>query len=126
MIKKSWMMFGFGALLVAGSLAISVSSAFAAPANKGGQDKTKTDISSSANPSVYGQWVTLTATVSPSGNANGTPTGTVTFKHGNTIFETATLNNLGQATFSTNIFAFPITADYAGDNNYKGSSSKST
>ena len=128
MIKKSRMMFGFGALLVAGSLAISVSSASAASANKGGQDKTKTDISSSANPSVYGQWVTLTATVSPSGNANGTPTGTVTFKQGNIILATATLNNLGQAAFSTNLFSgtgsstHPISAEYAGDNNFKGSS----
>jgi hypothetical protein len=123
MIKKSWLMFGFGALLTAAGLAVTISSASAAPANNGNQNKTKTEISSSANPSIYGQWVTLTATVSPTSATGSTPTGIVTFKHGNTIFATATLNNLGQATFTTNIFAHPITADYAGDNNFKSSSS---
>jgi hypothetical protein len=117
----------FGILLVTAGLAVSCASAFAAPANK--SVNTKTDLSSSANPSAYGQWVTLTATVTPSGNASGTPTGTVTFKHGNTVYATATLNNLGRATFSTNLFAttgsgtVQISADYAGDNNFKGSSS---
>ena len=124
-MKKMRMMFGFGALLVAGSLAISISSASA----KGNQDKTKTEITSSANPSMYGQWVILTATVTPASTGGSTPTGTVTFKHGNKILATATLNNLGQAAFSTNIFSttgsstHPISADYSGDSNFKSSSS---
>jgi hypothetical protein len=87
-------------------------------------EKTKTDITSSANPSTYGQWVTLTATVTATG---GTPTGTVTFKSGNTILCVATLNSQGQAAFSTNLLgkvgtAHPISADYAGDASFKGSS----
>jgi len=124
-MKKTRTMFGFGALLlVAGSLALSISSASA----KGNQDKTKTDISSSANPSTYGQWVTLTATVTPASVGSGTPTGTVTFKQGNNILAIAALDKLGQAAFSTNVFSaagsstHPISADYSGDSNFKGSS----
>ena len=102
-----------GALLVVGSLVVP--SAFAK-----NLDKTQTVLSSSANPAAYGQWVTLTATVT--GNV-GTPTGTVSFKQGNTVLATATLNNLGQAAFTTNVFsAHPISADYSGDTNFKSSS----
>ena len=77
--------------LLVGSLAVT--SGFGKNLNK-----TSTDISSSANPAAYGQWVTYTATVT---SAGGTPTGTVTFKHGNTTLGAATLNASGQATFST-------------------------
>jgi large repetitive protein len=44
-----------------------------------GQADTTTVITSSANPSVNGQPVTFTATVSPTAPAQGTPTGSVTF-----------------------------------------------
>jgi hypothetical protein len=119
-MKKSWMKLECGAWLTAVSLAVAISSASAAPLSK-----TTTDISSSANPSAYGQWVTLTATVTA---ASGTPTGTVTFKSGNTILAIATLNKSGQAMFTTNVFlgkgssSHPISADYSGDNNFKSSS----
>ncbi len=127
-MKKSETTLVFGILLLAAGLAVFSPSAFAAPAKKVGQNKTRTDLSSSANPSEYGQWVTLTATVSPTDAGNGTPTGKVTFKHGNTIYAIATLNNLGLAIFSTNLLSpkgssLPISADYAGDDNFKGSSS---
>src|SRR5262249_5733078 len=49
---------------------------------------TTTTLSSSANPSVYGQTVTFTAVVSSS---SGTPTGTVTFYEGSTTLGTAML-----------------------------------
>jgi hypothetical protein len=102
-----------GTLLVVASL--SVSSAFAKNLTA-----TKTDLSSSANPSVYGQPVIFTATVTANG---GVPTGTVTFKQGSAVLAVATLDNLGQASFTTNIISVhPISADYSGDTNFKGSS----
>jgi hypothetical protein len=51
-MKKSWRWFLVGTLLAAGSLAVSIASASAAPqapANKADQDKTKIEISSSTN-----------------------------------------------------------------------------
>jgi hypothetical protein len=54
--------------------------------------KTTTKLTSSANPSVLGSAITLTATVSePSGT--GTPTGTVTFKEGKNILGTVALDS---------------------------------
>jgi Bacterial Ig-like domain (group 3)/MBG domain (YGX type) len=59
--------------------------------------KTVLSSSSPSNTSIYGQSVTLTATeVAP----YGTPTGTVTFKDGNTSIGTASLSG-GQASFTT-------------------------
>ncbi len=84
-----------------------------------------TTLGSSANPSTYGDSVTLTATVSGSG---GTPTGTVTFKDGTATLGTGTLNGSGQATFTTNklsAVASPhsLTAVYGGDSNFNPSTS---
>jgi hypothetical protein len=85
---------------------------------------------SSANPSPTGSFLTLTATVTgiPGG---ATPTGTVTF---NDNFNNAVkalgqgnVNANGQATLSTNTLQngqHTITAAYAGDNNYAGSTSQ--
>ncbi len=95
----------------------------------GGQTVNKADttttVSSSANPSVFGQSVTFTATVAPVLPGAGTPTGTVTFKDGATTLGTGTLNGSGQATFSTSALSVSnhaITADYAGDANFNLSS----
>ena len=62
---------------------------------------TTTTVNSSATSSVYGSFVTFTATVTPA--SGGAPTGTVTFKDGASVLGTATLNgtNPGIATFST-------------------------
>ena len=49
------------------------------------QDGTTTAVVSSANPSVFGQSVTFTATVSPTAPGSGTPTGTVIFMDGSTV-----------------------------------------
>src|SRR5205823_1159861 len=54
-----------------------------------------TTLASSSNPSVFGQSVTFTATVSP-----GTATGTVTFMDGASTLGTGTLAS-GQTTFPT-------------------------
>jgi uncharacterized protein (TIGR03437 family) len=81
---------------------------------------TTTGLSSSVNPSAPGQLVTFTAFVSPS-----TVTGTVTFLDGTSVLGTGTLGG-GKATFSTSTLSLgshSITANYAGDNNYNGSTS---
>ena len=86
---------------------------------------TTTALSSSPDPSVFGQSVTFTATVSPVAPATGTPTGTVTFKDGATTLGTGTLSG-GSASFSTNglsVASHSITAVYGGDVNYNTSTS---
>ncbi len=83
---------------------------------------TTTAITSSANPSVWGQSVTFTATVSGTG-----ATGTVTFKDGGTTLSNATLTS-GTATYSTStlsVGSHTITAIYSGDTHFAGSASSS-
>src|SRR5262249_30296859 len=58
---------------------------------------TTTTVTSSANPSVFGQVVTFTATVVDT--KVGTPQGTVTFLDGKVTLGTSTLNSAGVATF---------------------------
>jgi hypothetical protein len=60
---------------------------------------TTTLISSSANPSVYGQAVTFTATVTSNVAGEGNPVGSVTFFNGTKQLGTVTLKN-GSATFT--------------------------
>ncbi len=83
------------------------------------QETTTTVLTSSANPSAYGQSVTFTATVTPESVPGAvTPTGTVTFYNGMTELGTGTLNGSGVATFSTGALAVgteSITASYPGD-----------
>jgi hypothetical protein len=88
--------------------------------NKG---NSATAVTSSANPSVFGQSVTFTATVSATAPASGTPTGTVTFNDGSTTLGTGTLSS-GAATFAISSLAIgnhTITAVYAGDTNFASS-----
>jgi 5-hydroxyisourate hydrolase-like protein (transthyretin family) len=85
-----------------------------------------TKLVSSANPSVSGQLVTFTATVSAAELGTGTPTGTVTFKDGDRVLGTATLDASGKASYSTkslSVGTHSITAVYNGDDNYSGSTS---
>ena len=84
------------------------------------QDSTTTAIASSANPSVYGQSVTFTATVTASAPGSGTPTGTVTFMNGTTTLGTVTLSG-GTASYSTAKLAtasHSITATYNGSTSF--------
>jgi len=77
---------------------------------------TTTSLSSSANPSSYGQSVTLTAGVTTTGST--TPTGTVTFRNGSTSLGSATLNSSGIATYTTArlpLGSNSLTASYNGD-----------
>jgi hypothetical protein len=86
-------------------------------------------VGSSINPSVFGQPVTFTATITPLGSAPIPPSGLVTFLDGSTPLGTGTLAvvaGLDQATLSTAALAVgshPITAVYAGDANFAGSTS---
>jgi uncharacterized repeat protein (TIGR03803 family) len=78
------------------------------------QYTTTTTLTSSFNPSTYGEAVTFIATVSSSGP---TPTGTVTFKNGSKTIGSATLSD-GAAQITTSALPvgnLAITASYGGD-----------
>ncbi len=88
--------------------------------------ETTTELTSSANPSVYGQSVTFTATCSGQGSvvSGQWPTGTVTFSDGSTSLGTGTLNGSGTATVITtslSVGSHTITAVYNGDANFSSS-----
>ncbi|HEY7941691.1 MAG TPA: Ig-like domain repeat protein [Candidatus Limnocylindrales bacterium] len=82
---------------------------------------TTASVSSNHHPSVHGQTVTFTASVSVTAPGGGTPTGTVTFLDSGGSIGTGTLNGAGQATLSTSTLTtatHPITVSYASDGNY--------
>jgi hypothetical protein len=77
---------------------------------------TSTTLNSSLNPSIYGQKVTWTATVTTSGSI--TPTGKVRFMWSIYTIGSATLNSSGVATLTKsnlNADTYPLTAVYSGD-----------
>ena len=82
---------------------------------------TTTTLSSSLNPSAYGQAVTLTAVVTPA-----PPDGeTVSFMKGATVLGTGTLSG-GSASFTDTTLPVDtntIKAEYGGDSNFSGSTS---
>lgn len=87
------------------------------------QGTSTTTLVSSTNPASSGAPVTFTATVT---GAGAVPSGTVTFKDGVTTIGTGALNGSGQAALVTSALALgthSITAVYAGDANFTGSSS---
>ena len=88
------------------------------------QQTTTTTLTSSANPSVYHQPVTLKATVH--GGAGTIPTGSVHFHHGAALVGSATLNasGVGSITLSTlPVGSFGYTVTYMGDGVSKTSTS---
>ena len=81
---------------------------------------TSTSLASSLNPAQFGHSVTLTAAVDPSA-----ATGSVTFKDGGSDLGTTPLSN-GSATYVNSALSagsHSLTAVYAGDTNYSGSTS---
>ncbi len=90
------------------------------------QASSTANVASTANPAVFGQSVTLTATIAAVAPGVGTPTGSVTFKDGGTVLGTGTLSVVGgrdQATLTTTALALgshSITAVYGGDSNFTG------
>jgi hypothetical protein len=84
-------------------------------------------VSTSVDPSVYGDQVTFTANVASAVPGLAAPTGTVTFFDGSTPIDTETLS-AGMATYSTSsldVGGHSITVQYGGDTNFLGSSSPS-
>ena len=83
--------------------------------------KTKTTLTSSPNPSTYGEAVTFTAVVTPV-----PPDGeTVTFEHGKTVLGTGSLSG-GSASFTTSTLKVgtpAVEAVYGGDSKFAGSKS---
>jgi phospholipase C len=82
---------------------------------------TVTALASSLNPSVTGQAVTFTATVTSSA---GTPFGKVTFHDGSTLLGSENVNSAGVATFETSTLAsgrHNITARFEGNATYETS-----
>ena len=82
-----------------------------------------TAVTSSPNPSIFGQSVTFSATVSAVAPGTGTPTGTVTFLDGGSPIGTGTLT-AGIATFTTSALTagnHTITTTYSGDGNFSAS-----
>ncbi|MGN6724049.1 MAG: beta strand repeat-containing protein, partial [Marmoricola sp.] len=87
---------------------------------------TKTTVTTSGSPSVFGQPVTLTAQVGVVAPGAGNPSGTITFTDGSTVLGTVnvdsstgeqasiTVSNLGVATHA-------ITATFSGDDSFNGS-----
>ena len=87
------------------------------------QAGTSTSLTSSADPSVFGQSVTFTATISVTSPGAGMPSGIVTFKDGSTSLGTGNVAG-GVATFATSsltVANHPITAVYNGDANFLAS-----
>ncbi|WP_295854411.1 IPT/TIG domain-containing protein [Tardiphaga sp.] len=83
---------------------------------------TQTTLSSSLNPSQFGQPVTLTATVT---GAGGTPSGTVSFNDNGTAIGSAALSG-GVAAFTTSalvVGSHTITASYGGSPTFAASTS---
>ena len=106
---------------------MAITSAFSASVYGGPLRRARHDhylVTSVASPSVFGQPVTLTATVKPS-SGTGTPTGTVSFYAGAKSLGSAPLSNT-KATLKTTAITVgsqAITAVYSGDSNYAPSTS---
>ena len=89
------------------------------------QETTTTTVSFSPTLPVYGQVVTLTATITPGASGSASPTGTVDFFNGSTLVGTGTVSN-NVATLNTTalpVGTTAVTAQYLGDSNYSGSTS---
>ncbi len=89
----------------------------AAPLIQVVNEGTTTTLVSSVNPSIFGNTVTFTATVTATGGGTVTPDGTVTFMDGATTLGTATLTG-GVAAYPTaalTVGMHSITAVYSGD-----------
>lgn len=94
-----------------------------------GAADTVTGIASDANPSTYGDTVTLTATVANAGPGLGAPTGSVTFHSGDEVLGSAELATEGGATTASieveglAAGSHEVTASYSGDVSHTASTS---
>jgi len=88
------------------------------------QASTANAVASSSNPAQPDADVTFTATLSAILPGAGTPTGGVTFRDGTNLLDTVALDESGMAALTTNLTTHGnhvITAEYAGDVNFLGS-----
>lgn len=89
---------------------------------------TTTGVNVSERQSVFGQEVTITATIDPTSEVGLSPTGRVTFKDGKKTLgsvNVTTVDGVTAATLTTTklpVGEHTITASYAGDGNFTGSS----
>jgi hypothetical protein len=93
--------------------------------NSSPSSKATTTISSSANPSTFGNPVTFTATISPVAPATGTPSGNVTFTIDGKA-QPAIMLNVGKASLTTtnlSLRTHSIIAQYSGNGNFTASTS---
>jgi hypothetical protein len=95
------------------------------------QTITKTDVSltlSAPATAVYGEPVSLSASVTSVAPGSGVPIGQVTFKDGSTVLETIFLDESGQASMKAALStgSHNITAEYAGTANANSGSDSST
>jgi hypothetical protein len=87
---------------------------------------TTTTLTSSPNPSAFGNPVTFTATVTATPPGSGTPSGTATFRRGTTVLGSGSLDGTGHARLTTSglqVGTSSITATYNGDGNFLASTS---
>jgi CSLREA domain-containing protein len=111
-----------GAYSVVASAAGAANVAFSLTNNLAG---TTTSLTSTSNPSTYGQAITFTATVTTSAVGLGTPIGSITFTI-DSLSVNVPLDANGQAVYVTTTLSaghHPITATYSGDVNHHGSTS---
>ncbi len=91
------------------------------------QDATTSTLAASPGSTIFGQNVTLTATVSANAPGSGTPTGTVTFFDGTTSIGSATLAGGTATIVDASLIAtiHSLSIQYSGDVDFKGGSSAS-
>jgi alpha-tubulin suppressor-like RCC1 family protein len=85
---------------------------------------TRINLTSSPNPSTFGDTVIFTTAVDPVSPANGTPGGSVVFKDGTIVLGTWNLSSSGRVESfisDLNLGTHLITAEYSGDQNYESS-----
>src|SRR5262249_57838363 len=90
------------------------------------QDGTATTVTSTPNPSTFGQSVTFTATVTAADAGAGVPVGKVTFLEGmKVLMANVSVDGTGHASFSTARLAVgghTITAAFTGSDSWLNSS----
>jgi len=112
-----------GLVLADGRVMTATAGATAYSLSAPGGCASSTSLASAPNPSVFGQPVVFTATVTSGGNP--VTVGMVNFKEGMALLGGSTLNAAGQASFSTTSLSagsHTITAEYGGTADFKPSS----
>ncbi|MEI7923958.1 MAG: Ig-like domain-containing protein [Planctomycetota bacterium] len=89
---------------------------------------TNTNLTSSPNPSIYGQYVQISVVVTAVSPGSGTPVGIVTIYDGNTTLGSTQLDANGSATLNTaqlSVGNHPLLVAYDGASNFMASNSTS-